>query len=341
MNEQNEDIVHDARPSSSTSSMNNNDVKKNNANISSNNNNNNNGKPRKNNRNKRNKNGKNGDNGDNGGGGGGGGGAINNNRKLSHTLSWALRHSAIDIGLTILDDGYVPVQEILDSTHPRLKGVTSIENIRNVVETSDKQRFKLFERPRYLFYPINNDANENNDDDESNNDTTTVVKTILCIRANQGHSIKLINPEKLLTKLTTDELRTLPCIVHGTYLEAWESIKKEQNEGGGCGGLKKMKRTHIHFASGLPDDTGVISGMRKNCNTYIYIDAIKCAAAATSTDGGRIDFFTSDNGVLLTDGIDNTGILPIEYFSHVTDTSGKILLDNRDRDTDDNDVLKK
>ncbi|OEU15635.1 phosphotransferase KptA/Tpt1, partial [Fragilariopsis cylindrus CCMP1102] len=228
-----------------------------------------------------------------------------NNRKLSHTLSWALRHSAIDIGLTILDDGYVPVQEILDSTHPRLKGVTSIENIRNVVETSDKQRFKLFERPRYLFYPINNDANENNND---------------------GHSIKLINPEKLLTKLTTDELRTLPCIVHGTYLEAWESIKKEQNEGDGCGGLKKMKRTHIHFASGLPDDTGVISGMRKNCNTYIYIDAVKCAAAATSTDGGRIDFFTSDNGVLLTDGIDNTGILPIEYFSHVTDTSGKTLL---------------
>jgi RNA:NAD 2'-phosphotransferase (TPT1/KptA family) len=320
MNEQQEDIVHDARPSSSTSSMNNNNVKKNNANISSNNNNE---KPRKNNR-KRSKNNKNCDN-------GGGGGAINNNRKLSHTLSWALRHSAIDIGLPLLDDGYVPVQEILDSTHPRLKGVTSIENIRNVVETSDKQRFKLFERPRYLFYP--NDANENND--ESND--TTVVKTILCIRANQGHSIKLISPEKLLTKLTTDELRALPCIVHGTYLEAWESIKKEQNEGGG--GLKKMKRTHIHFASGLPDEKGVISGMRKNCNTYIYIDAIKCAAT-TSTDGGRIDFFTSDNGVLLTDGIDNTGILPIEYFSHVTDTSGKILLDNRDRDTDDDNVKK-
>ena len=337
MNEQSKDTtVDDARPSSSTSSMNNNNLaKKNNANISSKNNNNNEEeeKPRNNN-NKRSRKRGNNKNCDNGGGGGGGGdGAMNNNRKLSHTLSWALRHSAVDIGLNILDDGYVPVQEILDSTHPRLRGLTNIENIRNVVDTSDKQRFKLFERPRYLFYP-------NNDDDENEeNNNTTVVKTILCIRANQGHSIKLINPEKLLTKISSDELRTLSCIVHGTYLEAWESIKNEQKEeGGGGGGLKKMNRTHIHFASGLPDDSAVISGMRKNCNIYIYINAIKCAAT-TSTDGGRIDFFTSDNGVLLTDGIDNTGILPIEYFSHVTDKSGKILLDNRD--TDDDDVSRK
>lgn len=140
----------------------------------------------------------------------------------------------------------------------------------------------------------------------------------MCIRANQGHSITLINPEKLLNKLNPDELRSLPCIVHGTYLEAWNSIQTQK-------GLKKMNRTHIHFASGLPDDTGVVSGMRKNCGVYIYINALKCA-----TDG--IDFYMSDNGVILTDGIANSGVLPIEYFSQVTDKSGNFLLNNRDAD---------
>mmetsp|Transcript_22511 Transcript_22511/g.25336 ORF Transcript_22511/g.25336 Transcript_22511/m.25336 type:complete len:313 (+) Transcript_22511:58-996(+) len=239
-----------------------------------------------------------------------------NTRALSHALSWALRHSAKDIGLNILDDGYVPVQEIIDSTHPRLRDAT-IENIRNVVDSSDKKRFKLDERPRHLFYP-NDNHDDDNDDDKDEIDNNTTVKSILCIRANQGHSITLINPEKLLNKLTPSELRSLPCIVHGTYLDAWGSIQTQK-------GLKKMNRTHIHFASGLPDDTGVISGMRKNCGVYIYINALKCA-----TDG--IDFYVSDNGVILTDGIANSGVLPIEYFSQVTDKLGKFLLDNRDAD---------
>lgn len=218
-------------------------------------------------------------------------------KKLSHSLSWALRHAALNIGLTIREDGYVPIQEILDSTHPKLKGAT-LENIREVVETSDKQRFRLEERPKHLYYP--NDING---------------ETVLCIRANQGHSISVINPEQLLTKLSPTDIQSLPCIVHGTSSEAWESIKAT--------GLKIMKRTHIHFASGLPSDDGVISGMRRNSGIYIYIDASKCAS------DDRIEFFKSDNGVILTDGIGDSGLLPTEYFSRVTDSSGTILLDNR------------
>ena len=83
-----------------------------------------------------------------------------------------------------------------------------------------------------------------------------------------------------------------------------------------------MTRQHIHFASGLPDSDGVISGMRKSASIYIFIDAQKCA------EDGMV-FFQSDNGVLLTAGDGSGGILPIQYFSHVTDASGKILLDNR------------
>eukprot|EP00536_Pseudo-nitzschia_multiseries_P007637 jgi/Psemu1/296640/fgenesh1_pm.181_\ len=241
--------------------------------------------------------------------------------KISRALSWALRHAALDIGLSIRKDGFVPVQEILDSTHPKLRGAT-LENIKLVVDNSDKQRFKLEERPRRMY------ESKNKEQDPAYPSTTqgeeTKAETILCIRANQGHSIALINPELLLKKLSPDDVRSLPCIVHGTYPNAWESIQRAASDGGG---LKKMNRTHIHFASGLPADDGVISGMRKSCSVYIYIDASRCAA------DDRIEFFCSDNGVILTDGVGNTGVLPIDYFSHVTDSSGKILLDNRTNHT--------
>lgn len=228
------------------------------------------------------------------------------NQKLSRALSWALRHNAEKIGLTILEDGYVPVQEILDSRHSKLASAQpTLQAIQEVVRDNDKQRFKLDYRPRHLFYPNNeeNSAQQGGDDEK-----------ILCIRANQGHSLSFINPELLLRPLSRDELSKLPCIVHGTFPDAWQSIQRQ--------GLSKRNRTHIHFAPGLPDQDHVISGMRKSASVHIYVDAAKCAQ-----DG--ISFYQSDNGVLLSDGID--GILPTRYFSHVTEAStGKILLDQRE-----------
>ena len=233
------------------------------------------------------------------------------NKKLSHSLSWALRHQAVAIGLPIQPDGYVPVQEILDSKHPKLRGAT-LQQIQHVVETSDKQRFKLEVRPLRLFYPAVGGGAAAADDDT----------TILCIRANQGHSMNIIEPELLLTKLSPQELQSIPCIVHGTYPEPWKSIQQQ--------GQSKRTRQHIHCASGLPNHDGVISGMRKSASIHIYINAKKCA------DDG-IAFFKSDNGVLLTDGVNHSGILPVEYFSRVTDSSGNVLLDNRKQDIN-NDV---
>jgi 2'-phosphotransferase len=221
-------------------------------------------------------------------------------KKLSHALSWALRHQAHAIGLTIAPDGYVPVQEILDSSHPKLQGI-SLEAIEPVVHSNDKQRFKLEQRPRHIYSGGTDDGT-----------------TILCIRANQGHSIKTIDPNLLFTKLSSEELNALPCIVHGTYYEPWKVISQQ--------GLKKMNRTHIHFASGMPKDDGVISGMRLSCTVYVFVNAVKC------TDDS-IYFFQSDNGVILTAGLENQGSLPPEYFSHVTDESGNILLDNRTQKT--------
>lgn len=46
----------------------------------------------------------------------------------------------------------------------------------------------------------------------------------------------------------------LAVCVHGTYKEYMESILEL--------GLKRMKRLHVHFSSGLPTDGEVISGKR-------------------------------------------------------------------------------
>ena len=82
---------------------------------------------------------------------------------------------------------------------------------------------------------------------------------VLQIRANQGHTIKEVDPE--LRKL--QEPFDIETVVHGTYEKNWEFIQKK--------GLSRMKRNHIHFAKGLPDQQGVISGMRQDCNMLIYV----------------------------------------------------------------------
>ncbi len=225
----------------------------------------------------------------------GGGKGPNTSTKLSHALSWALRHAGPDIGLTMIPAGWVPVQEIIESKHPRLKG-TTLEALEEVVTTNDKQRFALSMRPGSDFG--GDSLGENS-------------KEILCVRANQGHSIKTIDPDLLLTKLSSEEVKNLACIVHGTNSEAWKCIADQ--------GLSKMNRTHIHFATGLPEDGGVISGMRKSASVHIFIDSDACVR-----DG--IEFYISENGVVLTDGVN--GILPTKYFLKVTDANGVGIMTN-------------
>jgi 2'-phosphotransferase len=218
-----------------------------------------------------------------------------NLRTLSHSLSWALRHAAPELGLSMTADGYVPVDEILTCRHKKLRGGWTVEDIHAVVETNDKQRFSLQEKP----------AADYGRDEKG---------TVLCVRANQGHSIQTVDSTLLLARLEPTELEQLPCVVHGTYSAAWGSISKQ--------GLKRLTRNHIHFAPGLPDHGSVISGMRRTCDIYIYVDVKKCAR-----DG--VVFYRSDNNVLLTAGLHEEGTLPVDYFSHVTDASGSILMDQR------------
>jgi 2'-phosphotransferase len=216
--------------------------------------------------------------------------------ELSHTLSWILRHSAIKIGLTMTSDGYVPVNDILACQHSRIRGRNwNVADIYEVVERCKKQRFKLEMRP---------DANYNKQ-------TESNVSDVLCIRANQGHSIDIVDTDLLLDRLTESELVELPLVVHGTARDAWDRFIQMQ-------GLKRMNRNHIHFATGFPKDGGVISGMRQTSEVYVYIDAKKCAR-------DNVPFFRSANGVILSPGLGDSGTLPTTYFSKVTDSTGKIL----------------
>ncbi|KAJ3207846.1 tRNA 2'-phosphotransferase 1 [Dinochytrium kinnereticum] len=118
------------------------------------------------------------------------------------------------------------------------------------------------------------------------------------IKANQGHSLEL--------EVALDEIidaSEIPVIVHGTFRSKWALIAKT--------GLKTMGRTHIHFATGLPGESGVISGMRKACDILIYIDT-----ESAIKDG--IKFFRSPNNVILCP----TPIDP-KYFKSVVNQAGQ------------------
>ncbi|KAJ3034668.1 hypothetical protein HDV00_004807 [Rhizophlyctis rosea] len=100
----------------------------------------------------------------------------------------------------------------------------------------------------------------------------------------------------------------IPVVVHGTYRRFWPSIARE--------GLKPMSRQHIHFASGKFGEEGVISGMRKTCDLFIYVDVKQ------ALDDG-IKFQRSANGVILTSGLN--GVLPPKYFLKVEDGAGNTV----------------
>ena len=116
------------------------------------------------------------------------------------------------------------------------------------------------------------------------------------IRANQGHSFS-INPNSIFTSITEPE-QYQGCF-HGTNSKSLEAIQNS-------GGLSIMNRTHIHIA--ISKDAK--SGHRKSCNVFIYIDIVKAV-----NDG--IKFYLSSNGVILTKGVEDTGLLPSTYFSTI------------------------
>lgn len=184
---------------------------------------------------------------------------------LSRRLASLLRHRAHEHHLKLAEDGYARLAEVL--ALPMFEGVTPQEVEDFVGERDEKKRFHLVRRGGEAW-----------------------------IRANQGHTIRTVKDEKLLEPILRAE--DVPCCVHGTYLDAWEGIKKD-------GGISKMSRNHIHFAPQPPGEQ-VLSGVRSDCEVAIYV-----SVASAMADG--LQFFRSANNVILTRG-DSKGKLLHKHF---------------------------
>ncbi|KXH25512.1 Tpt1/KptA family RNA 2'-phosphotransferase [Colletotrichum nymphaeae SA-01] len=184
-----------------------------------------------------------------GGGRRGGGGGQPREVLVSKALSKLLRHQAENAGLKLDEGGYAPLDKVLAYGPIKSLKVT-FSDIRAAVTTSDKQRFAL---------KLNDKAAA-----ETSEELSTEPSDWL-IRANQGHSIK-VESAGLLTPITLEAGNVPAVVVHGTYFAFWKQIEAS-------GGLKRMGRNHVHFATGLPgDEKGVVSGMRKDAEVLVYVD---------------------------------------------------------------------
>ena len=198
---------------------------------------------------------------------------------LSMALSGLLRHWAKDEGVPINEEGWVALEDALAYANREGDQYTE-EDARHVVVLNDKQRFSMRLDP-----------------------SAPVANKRWQIRCNQGHTIEGIHVD--LEPLNLN-MMTEPFALHGSYLDLWDSIRTI--------GLQRMQRMHIHMAAGLPSEKGVISGMRNDCDLYIWIDLKKAIAAG-------MRFFISSNNVILTEGIN--GAIPATYFHRVTTNDGR------------------
>ncbi|KAI0232784.1 tRNA 2'-phosphotransferase 1 [Massospora cicadina] len=238
--------------------------------------------------------------------------------KLSHKLSKFLRHemklSGINSPLTVTD----------------LFKRYTLDAISQVVDLDAKNRYDLKQGIPYAGGFCNMGA-------RSFPEPPHPPQACTCwwIRANQGHSFELPDPgfEPILdpTEFTN--------VIHGTYLETWREIAfvrllrswtsytdpyglRDTNQFiVDSGGLKPMGRAYIHFASGLPGETGVMSGLRKSAEVLIYIDL---AAALRVVCG--LQAMRSKNQVILSPGVGAPRSLPLQYFSRVVTLHGNALL---------------
>ncbi|XP_076942417.1 uncharacterized protein LOC143612277 [Bidens hawaiensis] len=204
---------------------------------------------------------------------GGGGSGQDRIDALGRLLTRVLRHMAPQLNLNMRSDGFVKVQDLLNLNMKTFANVTisshTVDDVKEAARRDNKQRFSLLE--------------ENGE---------------LLIRANQGHTVTLVETESLLKPILSAE--EFPVCVHGTYKKNLKSILES--------GLKRMQRLHIHFACGLPTDGEVVSGMRRDVNILIFLDVKK------ALEGG-MKLYISDNKVILTEGFD--GDVPVEYFERI------------------------
>ena len=204
---------------------------------------------------------------------------------MSRLLAWVLRHGVDELGLRMRGDGYVPVDALLARLGKRARGIDN-NRVRLIVKECPKQRFSLVE--------------------ELAPDAAGSGGLMLFIRANQGHTTAQVVAAELLLPIHT-AVEAGSVVVHGTYLKYLAGPTGIAERG-----LNRMARHHVHFASGLPGDDDVRSGMRPGCTLLVYLDAGAALAAG-------LKLFMSANGVILCPG-DAEGYVAPEFFLRVVNT---------------------
>lgn len=171
----------------------------------------------------------------------------------------------------------------------------TVQDVTAVTADNEKQRFSM--KPARDGVPAAAAAATSSSSDQP---------SAWLIRANQGHSIP-VESEALLKPITlADPGGVPPVVVHGTYFAFWERIVDS-------GGLRRMGRNHVHCSAGLPEDgaAGVVSGMRGDAELLVYIDVRR------SLEDGAMAWWVSENGVVLTEGEGEEGLVPARYFKEV------------------------
>jgi 2'-phosphotransferase len=200
-------------------------------------------------------------------------------KPLSHALSSILRHNTSKLKLDVDGAGYVPLDQVLSCKYLVKSGAKSVPI--SSFSQSDIENVVAHQQSDKQRFGLGK------------------LDGKVYIKANQGHSDVDLDPDMAYTRVTDAVL--VPACIHGTYRKHLRQILAT--------GLSRMNRKMIHFATGLPSDK-VISGMRGDADVAIYIDVQGLLA-------DNIPLYRSDNGVLLTDGIN--GLLPSKYFSKILD----------------------
>lgn len=214
---------------------------------------------------------------------------------LSKEMVKILRHSAEKMKIHIDTDGYINLADLV----PNLKTIKNIDikeqqteilqTVHLIVQDCRKQRFSI---------------RKIKSDKQLNLNYLDILSKFE-IRANQGHSMKLVNISDFeFIKYPEIEI---PTLFHGTFKKSVNSIMKY--------GLNRMKRNNIHLTEGFignknSQGKNIISGIRNNCQIIILIDTKK------ASEKYDLQFFRSSNGVILCPG-NAEGSIPPDCLSVV------------------------
>lgn len=175
---------------------------------------------------------------------------------LSKLLSKILRHKAADFGLKLRPDGFARLSDVLALPGVRKAG-GDFDAVKSLVAADAKTRFALRHASELDDAALASAPDSGAKDGGSATDADPVN---WYIRANQGHSIAAVDDLELVLIIPADRAtdsapgagRTCPIphtVLHGTYRKVYIDHIRTQ-------GLSRMRRNHIHLATGLPASFG-------------------------------------------------------------------------------------